>query len=822
MEKERDMKRIFHMIAASTLVAVVSFAQLTGTIKGSVTDAESGRALEAANIIIEGTSMGTSSVKDGSFELSGVPGGSTILIVSYVGFVTVEKPVDVVPAAAITVAIQLSPTILPGQTIVVSATRGRERETPATFSTLEAKDLAKRYNTQDIPQLLSELPSTTFYSDNGNGIGYNYLNIRGFDQRRISVMINGIPQNDPEDHNVYWLDFPDLAANLQDIQVQRGAGSAFYGPAAIGGSVNLITSNFAQSPSIVLSLGYGSFNTRKYSVKVNSGLVDEQYAIQAKLARIRSDGYREQSWADFSSYFLGAVRYDKTMTTQINFYGGPIADHLAYYGVPKETAYSSDGKVRRANPILRAEEIENFSQPHYELLHEWNPGDDITLNNALFYVTGNGFFDYDGSWAPYSYYRITNQNGFNVTGDPDALYIPNALIRAWVGNVQYGWLPRATIKHSNGELTLGAEVRRHRSLHWGALRWGENLPAGVTPDYHYYEYRGAKDIFSIYAHELYRLRPDLTLMLDLHYARKSYRLYDEKYIGTDFTVPYNVLNPRVGVNFNLTDAINLYAQVSRTSREPRLKNLYDAAEASTPASWGVVVEPQFRQRPGGGYDFSNPLVRPEVLTDIEVGGGYSTPRFRATANLYFMDFSNEIIRSGQLDRFGQPVTGNADRTRHSGIELTGTARVGELELHGNMTVSRNRLLQYSVYENDTTVISLDGNAIAGFPGFIANARASYTMDGFSAVLSMQHVGDFYTDNAQDPDNGSTDPGRTVDAYTVFHAWVNYRLPLEFAHSVEVRVQVNNLFDTIYASHGEGGDFFPAATRNIFASLQITL
>ncbi|HEX9614094.1 MAG TPA: TonB-dependent receptor, partial [Bacteroidota bacterium] len=239
-----------------------------------------------------------------------------------------------------------------------------------------------------------------------------------------------------------------------------------------------------------------------------------------------------------------------------------------------------------------------------------------------------------------------------------------------------------------------------------------------------------------------------------------------------------------------------------------------------PASWGVV-EPQFRQKPGGGYDFSNPLVSPEVLTDIEIGGGYSTPELRATANLFFMDFSNEIIKSGQLDRFGQPVTGNADRTRHLGIELTATARVGGLELHGNMTVSRNRLLRYSVFENDTTVVSLDGNAIAGFSDFVANAKASYVVDGFSLVLSMQHVGEFYTDNNQDPDNGSTDLNRTVDAYTVFHAWMNYRLPVEVGHSVEARIQVNNLFNEIYAAHGEGADFFPAATRNIFASLQLT-
>jgi len=795
------------------LLTALSYGQ-QGEITGRILEQNNQKPLEAGNIVLKGTSTGTSSAKDGTFRLP-APRGVQFIVVSYIGFGTIEREVLVPSEGTAVVEILLSPTILPGQTIVVTSTRGRERETPATFSTLEAKELTKRYNTQDIPQILSELPSTTFYSDNGNGIGYNYLNIRGFDQRRISVMINGIPQNDPEDHNVYWLDFPDLAANLEDIQVQRGAGSAFYGPAAIGGSVNLITSGFTSSPGITVSSGIGTFNTRKYSVKANSGLVGNRYAFQAKLSRIISDGYRERSWADFSSYFLGAVRYDETMTTQVNFYGGPVKDHLAYYGISKQEAYSSNETTRRRNPIQRPEEIENFSQPHYELLHEWNINESLTLNNSVFYVTGEGFFDYDGSWAPYSYYRLTPQSGH-----PDSVFIPNALIRAWVGNRQFGWLPRAIIRHDGGELTVGAELRRHRSLHWGALRWGEGLPPGVTPEYHYYEYRGAKEMASFYAHEVWRIQPNLTLMADLQYAYNKYRLYNEQYLGTDFSVPYHFVNPRLGVNYNVTSKLNIYAQVSRTSREPRLKNLYDAAEASYPAIWGVI-EPQFEQKSGGGYDFSRPLVKPEVLTDIEIGGGYSTPTLRATANVFLMEFRNEIIRSGQLDRFGQPVTGNADRTRHLGIELTGTMMLGQVELHANATMSQNQLVKYTVFDSGTPQ-SLDGNTIAGFPDIIANARASYASDRFSVVLSMQHVGEFYTDNFQNSGKGLSDPARTVDAYTVFHAWVNYRIDVGLGQSVEMRLQVSNLFDAIYASHGEGGEFFPAATRNVFGSIQVVL
>ncbi|MBI3111129.1 MAG: TonB-dependent receptor [Ignavibacteriales bacterium] len=808
-------------IAALCLFGFSFGAAQPGSITGSVFEGGTKRPLESANILLQGTSLGTTSDSAGQFRIDHLQPGGYRVQVSFVGYRT--RRLDVIVGAGETVSLELGlePTVLPGQTIVISATRARERENPVAFATLTAADLKERYSTQDIPQLLSELPSTTFYSENGNGIGYNYLNIRGFDQRRISVMINGIPQNDPEDHNVYWLDFPDLAANLEDMQVQRGAGSAFHGPPAIGGSVNLITSTFARTPGIELSLGSGSFTTRKYSVAVQSGLVQNKYQVYGRLSRITTEGYRERSWADFSSYFLGAVRYDESMTTQFNFYGGPVADHLAYYGISKSEAYSSDPGIRRRNPIARPEEIENFSQPHYELLHEWRVDERITLNNAIFLVTGEGFFDYDGSWAPYSYYRITRENGFNVVGDPEDQYIPNALIRAYVRNTQYGWLPRATIEHNGGALTVGAEFRSHRSVHWGALRWGEQLPPGVTPDYHYYEYEGAKDIVSVYAHEMVPLSPGLIAQLDLQYVFNRYHLRSEKYLGTEFSVPYHFLNPRFGLNYNITEKLNFYTQVSRTSREPRLKNLYDAAEASTPASWGAVT-PQFETTPGGQHDFSRPLVKPEKLTSMEIGAGYTAGSLRVGANVYYMDFTDEIIKSGQLDRFGQPVTGNAEKTLHQGIELTAATHLLDgLELSGTMTVSRNRLTKYTVYDGGTPV-ALNGNAIAGFPDFLANGRATYRAGAWISTLSFQHVGAFSTDNFQNPGTGATDPGRTVDAYTVLHAWLSYQIPVSFAQELELRLQINNLLNKIYAGHGEGDDFFPAAERNIFASIRLKM
>ena len=195
--------------------------------------------------------------------------------------------------------------------VVITPTMARERETPATFTNLDKTQIGDRYTVQDIPVLLSDLPSMTTYSENGNGIGYNYINLRGFDQRRLSVMINGVPQNDPEDHDVYWIDFPDLLASTENIQVQRGAGNDFYGPPAIGGSINLTTNPFTQTPGITVESDFGfqqfrdssnslPLNTKKFSASVSSGLVDQHYLLYGKLSRILSQGYRVNSWVDLN------------------------------------------------------------------------------------------------------------------------------------------------------------------------------------------------------------------------------------------------------------------------------------------------------------------------------------------------------------------------------------------------------------------------------------------------------------------------------------------------------------------------------------------
>ncbi|HLB00125.1 MAG TPA: TonB-dependent receptor [Bacteroidota bacterium] len=715
--------------------------------------------------------------------------------------------------------------------VTISPITAAGRSSPVTFSELNQDEIVLRTSVRDLPVLLSELPSMTTYSENGNGIGYTYLNLRGFDQRRLSVTINGVPQNDPEDHNVYWIDFPDLAANLQGVHVQRGAGSSFYGPPAIGGSVNLVASPFRPDPGITLETMFGFqqfggtkprtiLNTRKYSVAVNSGPVAERYLFYGRLSTIRSGGYRNNSWVEMNSYFLGAVRSDPGVTTQIHFFGGPISDGLAYYGIPLFAGPDPD--LRRRNysawetdsagaaftfaSTRRAQEIENFSQPHFELLNELRLSPRLTISNTFFHYRGDGFFDYDASWADTALLRLGYDYGIPTDANP-----VDALVRATVENRQSGWLPRVNLIAGGHDLTVGGELRIHRSTHWGKIRYAGELPPGFDPDYHFYEYSGAKDMMSLYAHDIARLSDRVSVMGELQVVRNRYWIGKEKYLGNEFSTAYLFANPRVGLDLRPADRWHSYFSAAYTSREPRLRNLYAAEDSYFGAA------PLFRADTAGGtirYDFTSPLVKPERLVDLELGGGYSAGGIILKGNLFWMEFYDELVKSGQVDIFGQPVTGNADRSRHTGLELEMSATAGPWSLAANMTFSRNRLVRHAIFDDAGNAVRLDGNPVAGFPDIMGNFRIGVAAGPATVSLLAKFVGGFYTDNMRDA-------SRRNPPYWVSDAEVLLR-PAGKDSPAGIRLEIRNIFDRLYFQNGEGDAFFPASERNYLVGLIIRL
>lgn len=728
--------------------------------------------------------------------------------------------------------------------VIVTGFPVEEDITPVPYVSVRKEKIERAAEYKDVPSILSQQPSIVFYSQSGLYSGYSFGNIRGFDQRRLSILVNGIPQNDPEDHNVYWIDMPDLASSSTQMTIQRGAGTAFYGPAAIGGSINVITTPDLV-PSYIVSAMYGSYNTAKFGVEINTGLIDNTYAVSARLSKFKTDGYRNASKNDLNAYHLSLMKYDSVFSYQFNFYGGIIEDGLDYYGIypaDEERSNFKDEKLRKSNLSesftyeRRPEEGERFFQPHYEFLSMWNLNENTTLSNTLFYIQGDGEFDFDGTWVnPFTgyshsyYYRLTPEYGkkYGFAGLTDTI-LGNELSRGYVGNKQFGWLPRLEYQHGNGTLNVGAEVRIHRSLHWGKLLSAAKLPIDMPGDYHFYEYNGGKDVLSVYASEELKLSDDIGISGSLQFVNQKYKFFDEKpffidstfasnrgllpgFTSHDFAIPLMFLNPRLGVNITLSDVLTSYGSISYTSREPRLKDYYNAE---------FYTEPNFQKTQFGTYDYSQPLIHPESLLDIELGVRLNTMigegELHSSLGAYYMPFTDELLKTGKLDRFGSSIVGNAESVLHMGVEYNGRYIHRDIfEIGLNVTLSKNEIKQFDSYIDPVLPI---GKTPIGFPSILgALDLYVHITEGIGAGIIGRYVGTMYGDIANSQ-TFSNDPYFVADANLSLRE--NDVLGLHF---VKVSLQINNIGNALYTSYVESGaGFFVGAPMNLYGGIEIGL
>ena len=813
------------------------------TIEGEVRDIGSGDLLIGANVQLEEISVGAHSDSRGTYRLIDIPDGQYTIHVSYIGYETRKESirVDADESPVLQVNFEMKPSVLPGRELVITGNRATEGKTPIAFSNMDRQKIRDANQGQDIPMLISETPNMLSYSESGSGIGYSHLKIRGFNQQRVNVMINNIPLNDPEDHQVYWVDLLDFAESVQDIQVQRGVGNAMYGLTGFGGSVNILTENFSDAKGISMTAGYGDFDTRKYTVHFRSGLIENRYAIYGRYSRALSEGFRENSDIDGWAYFIGAARYDQNMTTKINIYGGPFTLNAAWDATSEEELERN----RRANPSHGHPNVlttDNFNQPHYEMHHEWHLSDRATLNNTLFYILGQGYYE------SYKSDEDLVDYGYNYYEDDGEWIEETDLTRQkWVKKYQIGWIPRLNLSHSGnrGKLSLGGEFNTFASEHWGEVKWMSHLPPDASPNKRYYDYDGKKQWATLYVHENFSVTPNLMLLSELQLQRKS-RTMEQKPAGNFFgkylnyyVVDYTFLNPKLGLNYNPTEQITLFGNFSMGHREPTDADLFDTWDGAD----DFGVNPLFAESDtiyhGDGsikyVEWDDPLTVNETVYDFEFGAGYGDDLRRIKLNLYRMSFKNEIVPMGALREDGSPIRGNADKTLHQGIEISGYFEPNDhFSLDGNISLSQNEFKEFIQYDWGAE-IDREGNSIALFPSLIGNlkAAAKYSVSK-SEVLNLsaliRHVGKQYLDNTNNEE-------RTVDPYTIlgFSAVLRTDRFSKFG-SLTFKLWVNNLFDEEYETSGyydpyHGYDeasgsyigsayYFPAPGRNFYGSVTI--
>jgi len=765
------------------------------------------------------------------------------------------------------------------QTIEVDALRGVERLTPITFQNIKRDVIEKRYWMQDLPMFINGNTNINAYSESGASMGYSYFTIRGFDQKRISILINGTPQNDAEDHQVYWVDLSDITSSVESIQLQRGIGTSLYGSSSIGGVINIQTLDYFKNKFINLNAGYGDYNSRRYSFEYSSGLLESGFGLYGKFSKTKTDGYRNLSWSDHWSYFLSAGKMlGENSVIKLNFYGSPIKNHLAYNGVTKDYL---DGKItgdkradRKYNPLNFPNETDNYNQPHYELVYNLQATKNLYISNTFNFMRGEGYFvtNYPAYYGyDFSYFRLpafytTDTTTFNSNyylRNPDGTfnYTPgkgykivrsDMVVNLFVNNNDYGWYPKVQWKHSGdkGNLLIGGEVRLHNSEHYGEISYGNALPQGTPDNYRYYYYEGKKKTASFYANEIYSFNKKLTAMVGVQFAFHRYSIDNDANKPYKFDVDYNFLTPRVGLNYNINNDFRVFANVSMARREPRLKDIYDA---ESPYS-----APNFRVVDTVNKVYSDPLVKPEEMINYELGLGYSTNLLKTNLNFYWMNFTNEIVNNGQLDNVGQPINGNAGKSVHRGIEfefeydliaqIFSHVRYKNpiLTMNGNLSLSDNYFKEYReingadslgniIYGNDYSE-----NKILLNPQIIGNLSLNFNSDfGVGAYITMQYIGKQFLDNSE---NERKNPAATqvagyvdkiINPYTVFNAGLSLDIvPLvkskqlsKYFRSLEASLKVNNIFDKLYETTGGvdwngNPNWIPAAERNIYLNLRV--
>ena len=827
-----------------------SFPQNIAVITGTVFDSEDLKRLPGAELMIEELNMATSSDEQGNYRFDNVPPGKYTLSASYVGYRVTKQDLNTNKADSMSVLLMLKPVILKGQTIEVTATRASEDRSPITFSNLTRNDLEDNYTASDIPMMLDELPGVYAYSLTGDNLGYSFLKIRGFDQSRVGVMINDIPLNDPEDQQVYWVDHPDLAESVEDIQVQRGVGSSIYGPSTFGGSVNINTKNFSSRREAKVTFGGGSFNTRKIMAEYQSGMIQNTYGFYGRVSRITSDGYRRYSSSDLLAYFLGIERYDKNMITQLNIFNGHERTHPDWDGIP-ENILAVD---RRYKKETYENAVDDFSQPQVQLMNDWQITNNLNLSNTLYLIHGQGYYENlkdetnlrDFGMLPFEtsdpglfgsdslvYYETAGDSVLFRTSTGNYRVTKTDLTRQkWVNKDQYGWIGKLSFNTDETALTLGTSLYAFNSHHHGTVLWAKNLPSIYSPERRYYKYQGDKKNLSLYLNYLYTVFSGASVLINMLYEYKTYQFTQEETalfqddLLNRYRVTYNFYSPRLGLHYDLDENINLYGNISYAQREPADNELFDIWTGPDDLGASPLFSKSDTVKNNGRTAYVNwedPLVKPESVLDYEFGVAYRNENLTARANLYFMDFKNEIVPLGSVDKDGNPVRGNAEKTVHSGIEFSMNYRpINEFRLSGNLSWSKNYYSRFLQINEDGSGDDLSGNTIAGFPNLIANFRVSNNWHNLFTSLSLKYVGKQYLDNTQSED-------RILHSFSLVTLMLGYRIR-NFTYFPEIKFtfKVTNLFDEEYETAGyydpwgQMAYYYPGAVRNFYFAITLSL
>jgi iron complex outermembrane recepter protein len=676
--------------------------------------------------------------------------------------------------------------------VIVTATRVKDNS-PFAFSTLKKEALSATNLGQDLPILLDQMPSVVTTSDAGIGVGYTGMRVRGSDATRVNVTINGIPYNDAESHGTFWVNMPDFVSSVEDIQLQRGAGTSTNGSGAFGASLNLRTLKPSTEGYATISNSIGSFGTRKHTLSLGTGIKNGFYA-EGRLSKIASDGYIDRASSDLKSFYTEAGYIGTKTSVKAMVFGGKEITYQSWYGTPEavikgdvagiqayiarnysssEEAFNLLNSGRTYNFYTYENQVDNYGQNHYQLHFTHQFSDYLNASISGNYTKGKGFYEeYKNDQ------KLKNYFSFAPNGSDEG----NLVRRKWLDNDFFAFVYSLNYKKEKFSATLGGGYNKYDGKHFGEIIWN-SFPIALDKDVQYYKASGLKEDYSTFLKSDYNFTEKLIGFLDLQVRKVDYSANgmnaDLKQLNVNKT--YNFFNPKAGITYLINDKNKVYGSVSVANKEPNRDDL--TKNPSEPSA--------------------------EKLIDYEVGYAFKNKRFAVNLNGYFMNYKDQLVLTGAIDDTGGPIRENVDKSYRLGVELTAQANVTDkLKLEMNTTVSKNKIKSFDYKVADTqydtttyeasyfTVITKYTDTDISFsPNVISSGSITYSpIKNLNLALLSKYVGKQFLDN-------TATNSRSIKAYNTSNLSASYTLKPKWIREINFNLLVNNIFNKMYESNG---------------------
>lgn len=794
------------------LVAIPALGWSQGSVSGKVYNNDQ-EPLAGATVSISESYKGTSTNNNGVYQIRNLMPGRYIIEARYIGFETVVDSVEVKDGEESDLNFTLPATTFISEEVVISATRAGDK-TPTTYTNLDKEEIEDANFGQDLPYLLEFTPSAVVTSDAGAGVGYTGIRIRGSDQTRINATVNGIPVNDAESHGVFWVNMPDFASSVENIQVQRGVGTSTNGAAAFGASLNIQTNALKEKAYAEVENAYGSFNTRRHTVKAGTGLIDNKFSVDARLSQIASDGYIDRASSDLKSYYLAGSWHGKNSLLQVNVFGGHEVTYQSWNGISEDQltedrTFNSAGMYTDAEGNVRFydNEVDNYQQHHYQLHFSHRFSSKLNMNVSGHYTRGFGYYEQYRQEDDFSTYQLDT---LFIGGD--TINSTDLIRRRWLDNHFYGGVFSVNYDNQGGlKVSFGGGWNAYDGDHYGEIIWARFASQTGIRD-RYYDNFARKTDAHTYLKANYQIGK-FNVFADVQYRRIDYQfeglnVVNEEAIVADQVVHFDFLNPKAGLMFDLNDRNNLYATFGIAHREPVRRDFTESTPESRP--------------------------QPEQLRNLEVGYRHKGKEYYINANYYLMDYQDQLVLSGQINDVGGYTRVNIPRSYRTGIELEGSVRLHRsLSIGANAAFSQNKIPAFTEYVDDydeggQLTIEHSNTDIAFSPSVIAGGQVRYEpVKGLSFDVMPRYVGEQFLDNTSNSD-------RMLPSYFLTNVRAHYTIKDVVFREMTLGILVYNLFDNLYESNGytfsyiyEGEQttenyYYPQAGRNFLVSLSLKM